>query len=79
MVQILERFLLPWLLKFECDELMIGGNIARANALFGPALIRELEPAMPSIKIIYCNDAEDCILTGAAFITEDKINKENSC
>lgn len=67
----LGAFLLPWLKKFECDEVMIGGNIARANHLFGPSMLKELETYNAALKITYCNDAEECILTGAAFIANE--------
>ncbi len=67
----LGAFLLPWLKKFECDEIMIGGNIARANHLFGSSMMAELQNYNTGLKITYCNDAEECILTGAALIAEE--------
>lgn len=69
----LGAFLLPWLQQFACDEVMIGGNIARANHLFGPAMMKELEAHKTALKITYCHDAEECILTGAAFIAEEQV------
>ncbi|MFT3844480.1 MAG: ROK family protein [Lacibacter sp.] len=69
----LGAFLLPWLQQFACDEVMIGGNIARANHLFGPAMMKELEAHNAALKITYCHDAEECILTGAAFIAEEEV------
>lgn len=72
----LGAFLLPWLQQFECDEVMIGGNIARANHLFGPSMMKELETYNAALKITYCNDAEECILTGAAFIANEPAVEE---
>ncbi len=59
-------FLLPWLKKFGCDELMIGGNIAKAGHLFLNALENELEPLDNKVRVVFCDDTEACILTGAA-------------
>ena len=70
----LGTFLLPWLKKFKCDEVMIGGNIARANHLFGSSMMKELEAHNIDLKVTYCNDAEECILTGAALVAEEPIN-----
>ncbi len=74
----LGTFLLPWLIKFECDELIIGGNIAKASSLFGRLLIKELEPLNPSLNVVYCDDTEECILTGAASFAGDEIGKQAS-
>lgn len=68
----LGAFLLPWLQKFDCDELVIGGNIARAHVLFGPSLFETLQQYPKQIKIIYCENTEECILTGAALIASEK-------
>ena len=35
-------FFFPWLDKFGCEELVIGGNISKARALFMPALKEKL-------------------------------------
>lgn len=69
----LGSFVLPWLKKFDCDELVIGGNIARANELFATSLKKQLEQLNNHVNIIFCDDTEDCILTGAA-INGDKEN-----
>lgn len=62
----LGEFLLPWLEKFQCDELVIGGNIARAGNLFLNALKNRLKPTGNALNIVFCDDTEACILTGAA-------------
>jgi predicted NBD/HSP70 family sugar kinase len=68
----LGSFLLPWLEKFECDELVIGGNISRANALFLPSLKEKLAPLRSNLNIIFCEDTEECILTGAAYLAKQE-------
>ncbi|WP_177194291.1 ROK family protein [Dyadobacter sp. SG02] len=62
----LGEFLRPWLEKFECDELVIGGNIARASHLFWNALENELKSLDSKVNVVFCDDTEACILIGAA-------------
>ncbi len=64
----LGQFLRPWLLQFGCSELVIGGNIARAFALFGPSLKKEIGGLADTISIVLCENTEDCIISGAAII-----------
>ncbi len=76
----LGSFLIPWLNKFDCDELVIGGNISKAYLLFEPSLQLQLHSLNKAIKIVFCRDTEECILTGAAYIaTQEKahLNMEN--
>jgi len=61
-------FLLPWLQKFQCNELVIGGNIAKAFPLFGSSLKRHLGDLSDTISILTIENSEDCIITGAAII-----------
>jgi predicted NBD/HSP70 family sugar kinase/mannose-6-phosphate isomerase class I len=67
----LGSFLLPWLQKFQCDELIIGGNIAKAFSLFVPSLKKELGTLSDQISIVINENTEDCIITGAAIIAGD--------
>ncbi|NLR80875.1 ROK family protein [Chitinophaga eiseniae] len=72
------RFLLPWVLKFQCDELVIGGNIGKAFSLFGPSLKAAIGPLSDKINMVLCEDTEDCIITGAAIIAgNDKHSNSN--
>ncbi len=70
----LSAFLHSWLARFECDELVIGGNIAKASSLFLTSLKEGLKHLNKAIKITFCNDTEECILTGAAVIAGKKTN-----
>jgi predicted NBD/HSP70 family sugar kinase/mannose-6-phosphate isomerase class I len=73
------EFLFPWFEKFSCEELVIGGNISKARALFLPALEEKLKSLKIKINIVFCDDAEQSILTGATIIAEkkNKIQMEN--
>jgi len=62
----LAAFLDPWIEKFEVEELVIGGNIAKAHDLFGPHLFGILNKKGRKITIIYSDHTEECILHGAA-------------
>jgi len=65
-------FLFPWFEKMGCEELVIGGNISKAKALFLPALEEKLKSLKTKINILFCDDAEQSILTGATIIAEKK-------
>ncbi len=65
----LGQFLRPRLTAFHCEELVIGGNIAKAYSLFSEPLIRQLE-GLP-VQIFCCGDTEACILAGAAISEHD--------
>lgn len=67
-------FLFPWFQKFGCEELVIGGNISKARALFLPALEEKLNSLKIKVNIVFCDDAEQSILRGATIIA-DKKNK----
>jgi predicted NBD/HSP70 family sugar kinase len=71
----LGSFLNPWLQKFECDELVIGGNISKANVLFSSSLKQH---AGKGVNIIFCEDTEECILTGAAYIATEESNSDHN-
>jgi len=65
-------FLFPWLEKLGCQELVIGGNISKAKALFLPALEEKLNTLKIKIDIVFCDDAEQSILRGATIIADKK-------
>lgn len=65
----LGSFLNPWLEKFHCEELVIGGNISKANPLFVSSL---KQYTGETVNIVFCDDTEECILTGAASIAAEE-------
>jgi predicted NBD/HSP70 family sugar kinase/mannose-6-phosphate isomerase class I len=73
----LGAFLFTWLNQFECDELVIGGNISNAARLFNLALNTALAQLKKPVKIIFCGDTEDCILTGAAIVAQENTSHGN--
>jgi len=73
----LGTFLFSILSEFDCDELVIGGNIARASSRFKHSLQNNLHQFAGGLKIIYCEDTEECILAGAALLAEEKINNSS--
>ena len=66
----LGTFLLPWLRKFKCTELVIGGNISRASDLFNEQFLTQLGTYKDQCGVIYCHESEEHILTGAALIAQ---------
>ncbi|HSC55362.1 MAG TPA: ROK family protein [Phnomibacter sp.] len=74
----LGSFLLPWLKKFGCDELVIGGNIAKALPLFYANFYKELEEMTGKMNIVGCNDTDECIVVGAAITAGKKTGKEET-
>ncbi len=67
-------FLTPWLKKFECDTLVIGGNILKAWNLFGEVFCRNIAANHCNGQVLICHDTEQCIITGAALQAEEKNN-----
>ena len=55
-------FLTPWLQKFAADVVVLGGNIAGAYELFGPALV----DACPGVRFEVSSLGENAAMIGAA-------------
>lgn len=64
----LGEFLKPYLVKFETDVLVIGGNISKAYSYFGPALIQVL----PDIEIYVSDFGEEAAIIGSALLLDDR-------
>jgi predicted NBD/HSP70 family sugar kinase/mannose-6-phosphate isomerase class I len=64
----LGNFLVNYLKDHDCEELILGGSISKSAPLFLPALQDQLRSSRRDIKVIFCNDTEECILMGAALI-----------
>jgi glucokinase len=61
----LGEFLAPWLRSFDASCLVVGGSIANAWDLFGPALERSLA-SVPSLARAQAANLDDAPLLGAA-------------
>jgi len=62
----LGEFLTPWIQKFNADYLVLGGNIARAYDLFGPAFSSALKSRNMDIKIELSKHMENSAMMGSA-------------
>lgn len=61
----------PWLLRFGAEVLIIGGNIAHALPLFGPALRKGLQASWVSTRITPSVLWEKAALLGSARLLDD--------
>jgi predicted NBD/HSP70 family sugar kinase/mannose-6-phosphate isomerase class I len=74
----LGNFLVNHLKDHECEELILGGSISKSAHLFLPRLQEQLRLSKRDIDIIFCDDTEECILTGAALLAEQQHQEEMS-
>lgn len=72
----LGKFLLPLLNKFEADCLLIGGNIAGAYPIFGPALVAALNQQDKEIVIVISELMESAAMIGSARLLEETFWKQ---
>ncbi|MCU7548804.1 ROK family protein [Chitinophagaceae bacterium LB-8] len=68
----LANFLHPWLAKFECNILIIGGNIAKAWNLFGEGFQNTLSNLYNNTEVLIAGETETHIITGAAILAKEK-------
>lgn len=61
------EFLDPWLQRFAADTVVLGGNIAAAYDLFGPALAN----ACPGVRFEVSSLGENAAMIGAARLLDD--------
>ena len=67
----LGSFLAPWLIRFEAEILVIGGNISHSWSLFGPALESELLQAGCTTAVAISELKEDAALLGSAYLLDE--------
>jgi glucokinase len=67
----LGAFLAPWLIRFEAEILVIGGNISHAWPLFGPAFENELTQAGCHTTVAMSELKEDAALLGSAYLFDE--------
>lgn len=63
-------FMIPWLKLFNCEKLIIGGNIAKANALFNDQLNQLLANNGLQTEVLYIEETENMIMMGAAYMAD---------
>lgn len=67
----LGEFLAPWLLRFNAEILVIGGNISNAYKLFGEAFEARLKKENCDSKVALSELKEDAALLGSAYLLDD--------
>jgi glucokinase len=67
----LSAFLIPWFHQFRADRLVIGGNIARAYDLFGPAFEENIRNAGLEVSVALSTLGERAALIGCARLFEE--------
>ncbi len=67
----LGAFLAPWLMRFEAEILVIGGNISYGWDLFGPAFENELGKAGCRAMVAISELKEDAALLGSAYLLDE--------
>ncbi len=67
----LALFLAPWLIGFEAEILVIGGNISHAYNLFGEVFENSLKKEKCSCKVALSRLKEDAALMGSAYLLDD--------
>lgn len=65
--QNLGEFLYPYLSRFSAEALVVGGNIAKAFAYFGPAMTQKL----PNVSIYVSQHGEQAAVIGSALLLDD--------
>lgn len=68
-------FLAPWLIGFEAEILVIGGNISHAYKLFGEVFENSLEKEKCYCKVALSRLKEDAALLGSAYLLNDEFWK----
>jgi glucokinase len=71
----LGAFLAPWLIKFNAEILVIGGNISHAYNLFGNIFEESLKREKCKSKVSLSVLKEDAALMGSAYLLEDSFWK----
>lgn len=67
----LGAFLAPWIQKFDADCLVLGGNIAKAFNLFGPAFSSALDNKSIHIKVELSEQMENSAMMGSARLLDE--------
>lgn len=70
-------FMMPWLKKFNCEQLIIGGNIAKANNLFSAQLNQTLQKNGLQTKVVFVSETENMIMVGAACMADEESYSNN--
>lgn len=64
----LGEFLAPYVDKFKPDNLIIGGNIAKAHQLFLPAVLKKLNKDFVSLPVAIIENTEEAGIVGSSYL-----------
>ncbi|MDT8400313.1 MAG: ROK family protein [Bacteroidales bacterium] len=67
----LGAFLSPYLIRFEAEVLVMGGNISRAYDLFGPSMEEEMKARKCNARPLISELKEDAALLGCAYLLDN--------
>lgn len=67
----LASFLSPYLIKFDAEVLVMGGNISRAYHLFGSSMEKEMKRQHCNTIPLLSELKEDAALLGSAYLLDD--------
>jgi glucokinase len=65
-------FLAPWLIRFNAEIIVIGGNISHAYNLFGKTFENRLKKENCNCKVAISGLKEDAALLGSAYLLDDE-------
>ncbi len=68
----LGTFLTPFLIRFNADIIVIGGNISYSYNFFGPRFEKRLKQENCECRVALSDLKEDAALIGAAFLMDDR-------
>ncbi|TVR91220.1 MAG: ROK family protein [Spirochaetaceae bacterium] len=68
----LGEFVGPWLKGFGAESLVVGGNIAKAYTLWGPAMEHALEASDFAVDVRFSTLHEDAAVVGAARLLDEQ-------
>ncbi len=67
----LALFLVPWLIRFKAEIVVVGGNISHAYNLFGGVFENRLKSEGSSCKVALSELKEDAALIGSAYLMNE--------
>jgi len=67
----LGSFLVPWLIRFKAEVVVVGGNISHAYNLFGNVFENRLKKESCNCKVELSELKEDAALIGSAYLLDD--------
>lgn len=67
----LSEFLIPYIIKFNADSLVIGGNIAKSHSLFLAQLQENLKNSNVRLSISIIDNTEETSVVGSSYLFDE--------